>query len=64
MPRIERERDLDERLAEEALHQAFLAEPLDVVIARIREKLGLPDPDASPSSWREGPGMGAEPAPS
>jgi hypothetical protein len=64
MPRIERERDLDERLMEEALEQAFLDAPLDVVIARIREKLGLPEPNASPSSWREGPGTDAAPAPS
>jgi hypothetical protein len=46
MPRIERERDLDERLAEEALHQAFLETPIEVVIARLRERLGLPAPQA------------------
>ena len=65
MPRIERERDLDERLAEEALHQAFLDTPLEAVIARLREKLGLPANSESPSPWMgEGPGMGLAPAPS
>ena len=60
--RLDRERDLDERLAEEALHQAFLDTPLDLVITRIRRILGLPEPPASPSpSMGKGPGMGAAP---
>ena len=63
--RLDRERDLDERLAEEALHQAFLDAPLDVVITRLRQTLGLPPESTSPSPWRgEGPGMGVAPAPS
>ena len=63
--RVQMERELDERLAEETLYQAFLDTPLEVVITRLRQTLGLPDDPRFPSPWRgEGPGMGAAPAPS
>jgi hypothetical protein len=47
--RCDRERELDERLAEDALYQSFLDLPLDEAIHRLRDKLGLvPPPGRSP----------------
>jgi len=45
--RLRRKEELDERLAEEALDEAFVDAPLDVCIARIRSLLGL-EPAAVP----------------
>ena len=48
--------ELDERLDEEALFEAFTAEPLDVCIARIRKDLGLPpSPPANDPAERSAP---------
>ena len=41
--RLEMERELDERLAEDALYQSFLALPLDQALAKHRHDLGLPE---------------------
>jgi hypothetical protein len=40
--RLDLESELDERLAEDALHQAFLDAPLDLAVAELRRTLGLP----------------------
>ena len=42
--RLEMERELDARLAEDALYQSFLARPLDQAIAKFRSRLGLSNP--------------------
>ena len=41
--RYEREAELDERLAEEALHEAFADLPLDACLERLRDLLDLPN---------------------
>jgi hypothetical protein len=47
--RCDLERELDDRLAEDALYQSFLDLPLDEAIHRLRDKLGLvPPPGRSP----------------
>jgi hypothetical protein len=40
--RFERERELDERLAEEALYRAFADQPLETCLERLRDLLDLP----------------------
>jgi hypothetical protein len=40
--RYEREAELDERLAEEALYEAFADLPLDACLERLRDLVGLP----------------------
>lgn len=40
--RLDLESELDERLAEDALYEAFLEAPLDLAVARLRRALGLP----------------------
>jgi hypothetical protein len=40
--RYEREAELDERLAEEALYEAFAELPLDACLERLRDLVGLP----------------------
>ena len=42
--RYEREAELDERLAEEALHEAFADLPLETCLERLRDLLDLPIP--------------------
>jgi hypothetical protein len=42
--RFERERELDERLAEEALYRAFADQPLETCLERLRDLLELPFP--------------------
>ena len=42
--RYEREAELDDRLAEEALHEAFTDLPLETCLERLRDLLGLPIP--------------------
>ena len=46
--RLERETELDETLAEQALYDAFLDLPLEDVIAHARTKLRLPLPPNPP----------------
>jgi hypothetical protein len=60
--RYEREAELDERLAEEALHEAFADLPLETCLERLRDLLDCRP--ASPFPWRgEGSGMGVAPSP-
>jgi hypothetical protein len=56
--RVEMERELDERLAEQALYQAFLDTPLDVVIAQLRHTLGLPPAPLSETPRPSTPSVG------
>ena len=54
--RLDLESELDERLAEDALYQAFLETPLDVAIAGLRRILGLPPAQATASRDPQSPG--------
>jgi hypothetical protein len=58
--RLEREKELDEALAEDALYDAFLQLPLETALANLREHLGLPPEDAVPPPQGEGSRVAVE----